>query len=512
MLNRLTIKNNLIFGDLDIEFNKNLIIFSGASGSGKSVLMETILTLFGYKDSKDKMIEASTTTQIDLDKFGIESEEENIFKFIRQKSGRYFINNSQISKKNITTISREFINYLNLREFDEFKSKNLINLLDSITSQSDKEFQTILDNFQKTFKKYSSVLDELTRVSEEEKNIEELKEFVEFEINKIESIAPKMGEYEELLQQKKELSKKEKIQESIQAVKPIFDMQRDVDNALKLLEVDSNFFSESMNSLNMILEEGEDRLNDLNELDIESLLSRLEKLSELRSKFGSIEESLNYLANKKEELKKYQNISYEKDELQKRLKTLQESVEKQSLIISSSRSDALVVLNQNIQKHASLLFLDSVSFKKERVDLNEFGIDKITLELKNTKLENISSGELNRLRLAYLAVWSSYIQENGILILDEIDANLSGKESTSVAKVLKELSQNYQIFAISHQPQLSSYADEHFLIYKDDDRSYVKKLSSNERVDELARMISGDDITKEAREFALKMLNTGQTE
>jgi DNA repair protein RecN (Recombination protein N) len=262
----------------------------------------------------------------------------------------------------------------------------------------------------------------------------------------------------------------------------------------------------------MILEEGEDRLNDLNELDIESLLSRLEKLSELRSKFGSIEESLNYLANKKEELKKYQNISYEKDELQKRLKTLQESVEKQSLIISSSRSDALVVLNQSIQKYASLLFLDSVSFKKERVDLNEFGIDKITLELKNTKLENISSGELNRLRLAYLAVWSSYIQENGILILDEIDANLSGKESTSVAKVLKELSQNYQIFAISHQPQLSSYADEHFLIYKDDDRSYVKKLSSNERVDELARMISGDDITKEAREFALKMLNTGQTE
>ncbi|MBT5491899.1 sigma 54-interacting transcriptional regulator [bacterium] len=96
--------------------------------------------------------------------------------------------------------------------------------------------------------------------------------------------------------------------------------------------------------------------------------------------------------------------------------------------------------------------------------------------------------------------------EGGILFLDEIDANLSGKESESIAKVLIDLSKTYQIFTISHQPQLSSVANQHFLVEKHDNISTIKKLSEDERVNEISRMISGEDITNEAIEFAKNLL------
>ena len=91
-------------------------------------------------------------------------------------------------------------------------------------------------------------------------------------------------------------------------------------------------------------------------------------------------------------------------------------------------------------------------------------------------------------------------------MLDEIDANLSGEESMSVAKVLKQLSQYFQIFVISHQPQLTSMGDQHFLVYKNENESHVRELGFDERIDEIARIISGESITQEAKGFAKELL------
>jgi DNA repair protein RecN (Recombination protein N) len=109
--------------------------------------------------------------------------------------------------------------------------------------------------------------------------------------------------------------------------------------------------------------------------------------------------------------------------------------------------------------------------------------------------------------LAFIATTSEYLLSvGGVLILDEIDANLSGKESMSVAKVLKILSKKYQIFAISHQPQLSSQADSHFLITKNESGSRVQLLDYNERIVELARMVSGEEVSSEATDFAKALM------
>ncbi|MDD2641219.1 MAG: DNA recombination protein RecN, partial [Arcobacteraceae bacterium] len=123
------------------------------------------------------------------------------------------------------------------------------------------------------------------------------------------------------------------------------------------------------------------------------------------------------------------------------------------------------------------------------------------------KLQTISSGEFNRLRLALLTAMSEVdIVNNGILFLDEIDANLSGKESSAIAKVLTELSKSYQIFAISHQAQLTASATGHFLVDKHNGKSHVRKLNEDERMNEIARMISGENITQEAKDFAQNLL------
>ncbi len=155
-----------------------------------------------------------------------------------------------------------------------------------------------------------------------------------------------------------------------------------------------------------------------------------------------------------------------------------------------------------------MLYLNGITLELERGELHDKGYDYVRVGLDNVDLKKISSGEFNRVRLAFIAASNEYKKETGggILILDEVDANLSGKESMSVAKVLKFLSKNYQIFAISHQPQLSSVADMHFLVKKENGVSSVVALEGKKRIEELARMISTEEITTKALDFAKSLM------
>ncbi len=508
MIERFYLKNHLSFKEVELKFDKNLIIFSGPSGAGKSILMDALLSLFGLKDTYASYIEASIHGDLKLEPFGINQDEPNIFRLTKEKSARYFINNQQISKKNIRQASSFFINYLTLREFKEFENSNILNTLDQIAIKSSKDHQALLSEFHKIYQEYKDINKKLEKIVEDEKKIIELKEFVSYEIKKIESIDPKIGEYEELLIKKRELSKKEKLEESIMSASSIFEYENRVSEALNLLEEDSIFFDEMINELKVIFENATDRLNDLDELNIEEMLDRLEELSSLKNRHGSIEEALNYLDKKREELNHFENLSFEKEQLKKDLDKLNIKLEESTTLITKNREEALITLSKKVESYLNLLYLNGINLTMNRVDLHENGVDEIHVSLKTTDLTKVSSGELNRIRLAYLAASSEFIQEkNGILILDEIDANLSGKESMSIAEVLKKLSKHYQIFAISHQPQLSSKADMHFLIYKENEKSQAKLLKRDDRIKELSRMISGEEVSKEAITFAKSLLN-----
>lgn len=508
MITRVYLKNCLSFEEVDLEFSNGLNIFTGPSGAGKSILMQAILSLFSLSEVRANIGEVILSdSKITNEVFDISCDDEIIIKNIKKDKVRYFLNNQTISKKNLFDFSTKLIKHLNLKDTSEFNSSKLIDFLDKLTSKNKKEFIKIKSNFDILYKELSQIKKELEKIQEDEKRLEDLKEFAKFEIDKIEQINPTIDEYEELNFLKKRLAKKEKIEVAIKKASGIFELNHNVTTALELMEIDSSFFDETMNELNNIFEKFSDSLHELEETNIENVLDRIEKLSALQKRFGSIEECLKYKEEKKKELESYENIFFQKEKLEKRYKELDVKISELSIEISKYRKETSLILEKKINDYLKFLYLSNAKIILKEKNLDSSGIDEVLFELNKVSLETISSGEYNRLRLALLTAMSEFdIVDNGILFLDEIDANLSGKESDAISKVLKKLSSSYQIFAISHQPQLTSAANQHFLVDKVNGKSFVKKLDNNEKIDEIARMISGEKVTLEALEFAKNLL------
>ncbi|EMV7423617.1 AAA family ATPase [Campylobacter jejuni] len=501
MINRIFMKENLGFKKAELEISKGLIVFTGLSGAGKSVLFKGILSAFSLSESEAKIVEIELDDKLDLESFGIESEEENVFKLLKEKNTKYFINNQSIAKKSLQNLSKTFIKYLSAKENNEFGNEKFLNLLDALEMQENTNFVSFLEDFKKDFNAYSQISNELNAILEEEKKVEELKELARAQIEKISSINPKIGEYEELLILKKKLSKKDKLEEAWSKAERIFELEKVVIEALNLSEVDASFFSECLNELRVICEN--QKMEDL-DFDVEALLDRIENLSYLIKRYESIENALEVLKQKKYELEHYENLSFEKKELEKKFQELKQKLEEKAQILTQTRKKNLKKLEKCLNNYLKDLYMKDASLTlKENEKISILGKDEIMLDINLAHLKNLSSGELNRLRLAFIATECNILNTGkGILFLDEIDANLSGKEAMSIAKVLEELSKFYQIFAISHLPQLSSKAHNHFLVEKNGEESKVKKLDQEERIKELARMVSGELVSDEAIEFA----------
>jgi DNA repair protein RecN (Recombination protein N) len=507
MIERFFLKDYLSFKEVELSLYGGLVVFTGPSGSGKSILINSILSSLGNTSCEANICESSTSWSFDADKYGLESDDINIFKHIKKEKSRYFINNQSVSKKAMQQISSDHLRHLSLKDYSDFENENLINIIDARIEKKSSEIIDLKNRYKKSFIEHKNLKLELDKIEDEEKKIVELKEFAKFEIEKIEQVNPKKDEDLELLEIKKELSRKEKVLESLSFANEIFNSEHNVFSALDALDVDSSFFSDAMNELRATLDGAEEKFSALDEIDVEEVLNRLEELSELKRRYGSIEEALEYKENKKIELEKYENIEITKDELQAKVSSLNTEVNTLAGELSELREKELPIFENDLNKYLKELYLRECSVSIKEISNSETGKDGISIELNNTPLDKISTGEFNRLRLAILAIKSENMDKNGgVLMLDEIDANLSGEESMSVAKVLKKLSKHFQIFVISHQPQLTSMGDQHFLVQKVDDESKVVELDYERRIDEIARIISGDKISSEAKKFAKELL------
>lgn len=501
VIERFYLRDFLSFEEAELEFKKGLVVFTGPSGSGKSILMSSILASLGLNEAQAGLSEASINFPVNLEEYGIEEDDTTVFKQVKKEKVRHFINNQTISKKMLLNLSSSFVRHLSLRDYSDFKNENILDMVDLFCLESDKSHFKKLSLYQAGYKRLSEIKNELYKIEEDEKKVLELREFAQFEISKIDAISPQQGEDEELMLIKKDLSKKEKIEEMISNAEEMFNLENSVVQALDLLDIDASFFDDTMNELRAHFEASRERMAELGECDIEEILTRIEQISELKHRYGSIEEAIAYKEQKVKELEHYENLDENKEAIKIEIEKLEKEVVKQAEDISLSREKALSKIIDSFNHFLEQLYLRPASINLKRIELSLYGQDQIEIQLNGTALEKVSSGEFNRLRLALLAVKSLQANEGGILMLDEIDANLSGEESMSVAKVLSHLAKDYQIFVISHQPQLTSQADQHFLV-KRDNHSTVKMLHEEERISEIARMISGDKVTQEAIEFA----------
>lgn len=510
MIRRLLVHKSPAFSDIELYVEKGFNVFSGASGSGKSVFMESLLAIFGIKESNADLIEANIeldSINIDLDSYSIPNDDDEIvLSILKKDKTRYFINHTSSSKKKLNELVSGFAKHISIKGADDLKPNAILGVFDRFISINDKAFSKIKDDFSLAFSEFSDVAKELESITAQETNMANLKEFAAFEIAKIEGLKPKEGEYEHLLELKKTLSRQEKIREQMELVRSVLDKTHCFDSFLNLVDCECVALNEGLSELESILQKQEEQLNDLQEINAEDLLNRISSLSELIRRFGSISKALEYLQEQKENLSKYENVSIDKQKLQDKYTKLDSACKNLASELHSKRVAFAKSFESKLKELCLELRLNEPKFSINSLDsLNSLGNSQIELNLSGSSIEVLSSGEYNRLRLAMMCLDIDK-SSGGILVLDEIDANLSGEESAGVAKILKTLSSKYQIFAISHQTHMPSIADTHYLVQKCENTSQIVKLDYQGRVSEIARIISGSEITPQALDFAKSYL------
>ena len=505
-INRLYVKELLTFKETELEFDSGLVVLTGPSGAGKSVLMQSVLASFGYGGCDSKISEVTLRRPQKLSTQVYDLDDEIVIRSLKKDRIRFYINGQNISKKGLKELFSPTVKYLSVRDKSGFESNNLVKLIDNSLKSHNGTFKKLLKEYQKRYKHYLIKLGELKKIKEDENKLSELIEFTTYEIEKIKSVAPKEGEDEELIVIKQQLSKIDKINDALIRANDIFTIEESIHEVFRLLDKNNSYFSDTMNQLRADFDETQSLADELADINVEEILDRLEKISDLKNRYGSISEALEYLRLKESELAGYQNIKQDKSMLESFI-----SIEHSELMIlaqriSQTRKREAKGLEDNLRTYLYDLKLEGIKFKFDEIGLSEYGIDNIDILLGDSATATLSGGEFNRVRLALLVVaMDSMSEDAGVIILDEIDANVSGDESIAIADMIAKLSSVYQIFAISHQAHLSAKADQHILVNKIDGISYAKVLNEVERVSEISRIIGGENSDKEAVAFAKKL-------
>ncbi|MDM5271752.1 AAA family ATPase [Sulfurovum sp. zt1-1] len=506
MIERLYLRDLVTFSEAEVEFEKGLVVFTGPSGAGKSVLMSAILSSFGHTTpGAAALCEVNLAKPESMESEAYTLEADMTIKTLKKENVRHYIDGQNISKKILRQLFTPYVQYLSVRDKGGFESEILLAMIESSLCAKDKTYTKLSKEYTKRYAIYKNQLFKLNKIKEDEAKLAELIEFARYEIDKIEKIDPRAGEDEELIQVKQQLSRIDKIKEMLQYAAAIFDAESSVQEVYRLLDKDASVFTDAMNQVRMDFEETESLAEELEEMDVEQILDRLSDLTALKNRYGSIEEALIYKEEKQQELAGYENIEQDKSMLENFIVMEAGELHVLAQQLSSYRKKEAKEIEEKLTDYLAALKLPKLSFTVESKPFDESGSDVFDVLLGGSSADTLSGGEFNRVRLALMA--STIGQENrgGVLILDEIDANVSGDESIAIAEMISQLSKVYQIFAISHQPHLSAKADQHFVVNKEAQKSEVRSLDNEGRIQEIARIIAGENPTPQALEFAKKL-------
>jgi len=507
LIERLYFRDLVTFKEVELEFDQGLVVITGPSGAGKSVLISSILSAFGYSTKgAAALCEVNLRKPSKLTNEAFELRDDLTIKTLKKEKLRYFIDGQNISKKVLSEIFSPYVKYLSVRDRGGFESEVLLEMIDHSLTAKDKVYKRSLKEYKKRFLNYRQKLQQLQKIREDESKLTERIEFAKYEIEKINSIAPKVGEEEELLKIKQQLSRIDKIKDALGTASEIFSLESAVEEVYRLLDKDVSAFSEMMNQIRADFDESESLAETLEEIDVEEVLDRLSDLTTLKNRYGSIEEALHYRDRKEKELAGFENIEQDKSMLESFLQIEFSELRIIASRLSLSRKAEAKFLESHLRTYLDTLKLPGMQFIFETSELGESGADSVDILLGSSKTNTLSGGEFNRVRLALMAATIPKASgQKGILILDEIDANVSGDESIAIAEMIAKLAKVYQIFAISHQPHLSAKADQHIVVLKEENESCVEVLDDDARILEIARIIAGENPTSQAMEFAKKL-------
>ena len=550
MLTKLKIKNFAIIEDLEVDFSDGMTCITGETGAGKSILLGGLSLVLGKRadlscmfDSSRKCIVEATfqISKYSLKKFfetyDLDYSDETILRreILPKGKSRAFVNDTPVNLNLLEKISANLIDIHSQNDTQSFlENEYQFQVLDALAGNDELLilYKKTLKSFKNTRKEYKEAL----YFQSESRNTFELDNFL---LEELRSSNLKIGMHEELLGKVNELNSIEyfqnKIANSIQIIEldsyGILDKFNELSQNILGIYEKSNRYKSLNDRIRQIYIELEDILEDLKS-QFDLLEINPEKLAELNSQIDHLT-SL-YLKHKvknvddliliKQKLEKNIDRSSKFDEklvyLEKKQKELENKLKKYSGELSLNRKKTILILEKELKTLVNKMGMQQAEFKVELNKGNEFydnGTDQISFMFSanrgisfKTLKKVVSGGELSRITLAIKAILSQY-KKLPTLVFDEIDSGVSGKISNSIAEVMGTISTKLQVFTITHLPQVAAKGNHHFRVKKkvenDKTITFLEVLNQNSRIEEIAKMLSGNRVTKTAIQHAKQLMN-----
>lgn len=551
MLVSLNVTNFAIIDNIQIDFKAGMNVLTGETGAGKSIIIDAIGLLFGnradssmirFNESKATVEGIFTDLSSELKKYleelGIELLEDDAIVIKREiySTGKSVcrVNNTIITLNQLLTIS-EHIGDIHSQQdtIGLINQKNYLNLIS--TPEIDKllsEYLILLGEYNKRKHDYEELLNK-------NNTLRDKVDFLEFQLKEFERAGISVTEEEELKQELQYLSNYEHIISNITKINEIFyddDVLGKLYSSISYLDKLSKFdpkFEEIKKSIEdsyYTIEEALDsnvlksKTSDFDLNRIDEINARLSVYSDLKRKHRKeTKEIIEYFENIKKELELVENYSFHLEELKK----LQDEAYINALNcakhIREKRIEISQKITESVKLHLKDLQIKNAQFEivfnelTDNIILKNDGIDTIDFLVSFNKGEPLkplskiaSGGEMSRFMLALKTVMNVKLQS--LMIFDEIDSGVSGTVAHSIGEKIKSISKISQVLCITHLPQVAALADTHFKIYKiiENNQTYtrVKNLNYDERVQEIASMISNENITEASINLAKELIST----
>ena len=551
MLRELLIENLAIIEKLNLEFGDGLITLTGETGAGKSIILSGINLLLGEKASVDMLrsgenmlvaqgvFEINEEQKTELEKLDIDTEDNEVI--IRRTldvkgKEKSFVNGARVPRSKLKEVMKTLVDIVGQHSHQMLLNReNHIKLLDKFIEEEAKNVRIKLEE---SLEKFNNVDVKIKEIEKEKKETADKKEFYEFQLDEIEKANLKKDEDIELEAEYKKLFNAGKIKEKLSMSG--FYLKNDEVNALSVIysckkNIESivdcgKEFEDIYEQLERIYYDLEDCASTIEQIEsdieidenrLDAVVERLNIIEKLKNKYGSsIDEVLEYGKTISQKLRTLEDNNFEVENLLKEKEKFREDYWKYAKELREIRKRFIKKIEENLGKELDFLNMKDakLDIKLEEKDImTKNGSDAIEFFIATNigqppkPLQKIASGgEVSRIMLA-LKVIFSHVDNIPILIFDEIDTGVGGETVRKIADKLKEIGKNAQVICITHSPAIASKANEQYYIKKTskDGETFtsVKKLSYEERISEIARMLAGENVSEAVIEHAKELLS-----
>ena len=544
MLESLHVRNYVLIDSLDLDFSDGFTVITGETGSGKSIILGALSLLLGQKADKEavrkgsEMAEVSGTFSIGSSEVlswcndhEIEVEDNTlVLRRVIRSNGRstYSVNGTALNRSEGEELGMLLVDVSSQHAHQSLMKNDVLRkVLDEASSSLE-----ALDSYRASYKELMETEDKLKQTKELMERSSEEADYMKYCLSELENADLKVGEEEELKEKLSLQASSEYIAENLSSAQDeLKSAQSSLSEALSyirkaekkdpsLLQYSERLESQSIETED-IFESIRDYLSSMSfsETEIEMMNQRISLIQRMKRRFGgSVEAAIEQRENFREKLELISDSSDVISSLEKKMDKLSKEVEDKAQNLTSLRKKGATAFSKHIEEKLHRLGMEASVFTISVTPLSSpgpYGKDKIEYLISANKgektsliQETSSGGELSRLMLAM----KTSMEGSGsvdTMLFDEVDAGIGGRVATCVAKELRQLSQSKQVITITHLSQIASKADRHYKVYKYEENgrtiSHIKLLDGEERVRELARILSGDE-SEISLEHARKML------